>query len=62
MYHDVFDVLECEHMQSYKQCERCKDKIRSMWLLDSGCQVLVRELSGARRERQSFLEVTRLVR
>jgi hypothetical protein len=36
MYHDIFDILECEHMQSYKQCERCKDKIRSMWLLDSG--------------------------
>jgi transposase InsO family protein len=50
MYHDVFDVLECEHMQSYKQCERCKDKIRSMWLLDSGAS------AHFTFEREDFIE------
>jgi hypothetical protein len=50
MYHDVFDVLECEHMQSYKQCERCKDKIHSMWLLDSGAS------AHFTFEREDFIE------
>jgi hypothetical protein len=50
MYHNVFDVLECEHMQSYKQCERCKDKIRSMWLLDSGAS------AHFTFEREDFIE------
>jgi hypothetical protein len=50
MYHDIFDILECEHMQSYKQCERCKDKIRSMWLLDSGAS------AHFTFEREDFIE------
>ena len=32
----VLDVLKCEHKISFSQCVKCRQKVSSMWLLDSG--------------------------
>ena len=39
LYFNIFDVLECEHKFSYRQCDKCNKRICSMWLLDSGVSV-----------------------
>ena len=32
----VLDVLKCEHKISFTNCAECRQKVSSMWLLDSG--------------------------
>jgi transposase InsO family protein len=35
----TLDVLVCEHEFVFSQCEQCRDKMSTMWLLDSGASV-----------------------
>ena len=32
----VLDVLKCEHHIAYTKCAECRQKVSTMWLLDSG--------------------------
>ena len=35
----ALDVLKCKHDIFFSQCAKCREKISSMWLLDSGASV-----------------------
>ena len=32
----ILDVLKCEHHIAYTKCAECRQKVSTMWLLDSG--------------------------
>jgi hypothetical protein len=32
----TLDILKCEHDEIFSQCAKCRSRIASMWLLDSG--------------------------
>ena len=36
---DALDIVKCEHDVIFSQCAKCRMKMSSMWLLDSGASV-----------------------